>query len=147
MFIRIERSIFKATNNQNWTKHPKIQLRPHFWSFRPFLNGLNHNWYPQYTVSANLQSDIWLFFPVSLVKINLQKSNKHQMNHWKIYFLAYFITKIQKVNMVSHKDSNVRAKRYGGPCNSKKWLFRQSDAINVLGCISKDIITNFNFKL
>ena len=59
----------------------------------------------------------WRFSPVSLIKIDLQKTNLHQMNHWKVYFLAYFIINIPKVNMVGPRDSNVLTKTYGGFCN------------------------------
>ena len=33
--------------------------------------------------------------------------------------MAYFIKNIQKINMVGPRDSNVRPKRYGGPCIPK----------------------------
>ena len=33
-----------------------------------------------------------------------------------MYFLAYFIKNIQKVNIVGARDSNVRPKTYGTPC-------------------------------
>ena len=65
----------------------------------------------------------WRSCPVSLIKIDLQKTNLHQKNYWKVYFLAYFIQNIQKVNMVGPMDSNMPTKTYGGPCKycSKKF--------------------------
>ena len=33
-----------------------------------------------------------------------------------MYFLAYLIKNIHKVNIVGPMDKNVRPKRYGGPC-------------------------------
>ena len=46
------------------------------------------------------------------------------MNYWKVYFLAYFIQNIQKVNMVGPWDSNVTVKTYGGPCMYLKvWFY------------------------
>ena len=49
------------------------------------------------------------------------------MKYWKVYFLAYLIKNIQKVNVVGPVDKNERPKRYGGPCrvrreNRKKFL-------------------------
>ena len=58
----------------------------------------------------------WRFSPVSLVNIDLQKSNLHQMNYWKAYFLAFSIKNIQNVIMVGPRNSNLPAKKYGGPC-------------------------------
>ena len=60
----------------------------------------------------------WRLYPVSLMKIDLQKTNLHQMNYWQVYFLAHIIQNIQKVNMVGPRDSNVLAKTYGGPCRT-----------------------------
>ena len=36
-----------------------------------------------------------------------------------MYFLAYLIKNIHKVNIVGPMDKNVRPKRYGGPCRVK----------------------------
>ena len=63
-----------------------------------------------------MQSNIRYFSQVSLVKIELQKDNLHQMNYWKVYILVCLIKIFQKVNMVGPVDKNVRPKRYGGPC-------------------------------
>ena len=38
----------------------------------------------------------WRFSPTFLLKIDLQKTNLHQMDYWKVYFLAYFVKNIQK---------------------------------------------------
>ena len=42
------------------------------------------------------------------------------MNHWKVFLLSYLIQNIQKVNIVGPSDWKVWAKRYGGPCISRK---------------------------
>ena len=56
-------------------------------------------------------------FHVTLIKYELQKSNLHQMNHLKVYFLAYFMQNSQKLNMVGYTASNMWPKRYEGPCS------------------------------
>ena len=57
-------------------------------------------------------------FHVTLIKYELQKSNLHQMNHLKVYFLTYFMQNSQKLNMVGYTASNMWPKRYGGPCTT-----------------------------
>ena len=44
-----------------------------------------------------------------------------------MYFLAYLIKNIHKVNIVGPMDKNVRPKRYGGPCMSGVESFSKFD--------------------
>ena len=58
--------------------------------------------------------------PVTLVKIEVQESNLHQMNHKKVYFLTCFIQNIQNHSMVGCRALNERAILYGPPCRHTK---------------------------
>ena len=74
-------------------------------------------------VACNVKKEFWTHFPVTLKKVKLQKSNLYQINHLKVYFLAYFIKNIRKLNMICTKTQNMRVERCGGPCTRlyKNW--------------------------
>ena len=70
---------------------------------------------PGTRVWSKVEKWYWRFFPVSLLKIDLQKTNLHQMNQWKVFFLAYFIINIPKVNIVGPSaDQNIWRTLYNG---------------------------------
>ena len=85
-------------------------------SFRPLFIGLNHIFHLKNKVAFNVKINFLTLFHVTLKKHELQKSNLHQLNHLKVYFLAYFMQNSQKLNMVGYTASNMWPKRYGGPC-------------------------------
>ena len=53
------------------------------------------------------------------------------MNHWKVCFLPYFIKKIQKVNMIGPRDSDVRPKTYGTPCTNYSFIYKNYIRVNL----------------
>ena len=73
---------------------------------------------------AKLQNHFWYFFPVTLVKVEIQESNLHQMNHKKVYFLTCLMQNFQKINMVGCRALNDRANHYGQPCRLHTITFR-----------------------
>ena len=90
-----------------------------------------------------MQSDVRHFSSVSLEKIKLKKNNLHQMNYWKVYFLAYLIKNVQKVNMVAPMYKNVWSKRYGGPCKAAADSDSQmATMVRLNGSLSSIIITS-----
>ena len=50
------------------------------------------------------------FLPVTWVKIVIQKRAVYQMNGWNLYFLAYFMCNIQKINLRRPRTSNITVK-------------------------------------
>ena len=82
-------------------------------TFRPFLLVLNHL---RIKVACKVAKSFLTLFPVTLVKVEVQESNLHQMNHKKVYFLTCFMQNIQKLNMVGSIALNDRANHYGPPC-------------------------------
>ena len=67
-------------------------------------------------VACKVAKSFVTLFPVTLVKVEVQESNLHQMNHKKVYFLTCFMQNIQKPNMVGSRALNVRSNHYGPPC-------------------------------
>ena len=60
------------------------------------------------------------FLPVTWVKIELQKGTIHQMNGWNLYFLAYFMQSIRKLNLRGPRTSDISLKFIESPF---KWDF------------------------
>ena len=67
-------------------------------------------------VACKLAKSFLTLFSVTLVKIEVQESNLHQINNKKVYFLTYFMQNIQKLNMVGSRALNDRPNHYGPPC-------------------------------
>ena len=67
-------------------------------------------------VACKVAKSFLTLFPVTLVKVEVQESNLHQMNHKKVYFLTCFMQNIQKPNMVGSRALNDRSNHYGPPC-------------------------------
>ena len=59
------------------------------------------------------------FLPVTWVKLVVL--TVHQMNGWNLYFLAYFMCNIQKLNLRRPRTSNITDKFIASPFIS--WLF------------------------
>ena len=103
-----------------WIRNPK-HLSPHwnyqvFDIFSPFLLVLNHICQSRIKVACKVAKSFLTLFPVTLVKVEVQESNLHQMNHKKVYFLTCFMQNIQKPNMVGSRALNDRSNHYGPPC-------------------------------
>ena len=88
-------------------------------TFRPFLLVLNHICQSRIKVACKVAKSFLTLFPVTLVMVEVQKSNLHQMNHKKVYFLTCFIKNVQKLHMVGCRALNECAILYGPPCNSR----------------------------
>ena len=86
-------------------------------TFRSFLLVLNHM---RIKVACKVAKSFLTLFPVTLVKVEVQESNLHQMNHKKVYFLTCFMQNVQKLNMVGSRALNDRSNHYGPPCNVEK---------------------------
>ena len=82
-------------------------------TFRSFLLVLNHM---RIKVACKVAKSFLTLFPVTLVKVEVQESSLHQMNHKKVYFLPCFMQNVQKLNMVGCRALNDRANHYGPPC-------------------------------
>ena len=92
-------------------------------TFRPFLLVLNHICQSRIKVACKVAKSFLTLLPVTLVKIEVQESNLHQMNHKKVYFLTCFMQNIQKPNMVGSRALNDRANHYGPPCKLGNSIF------------------------
>ena len=57
----------------------------------------------------------WTFLPVTWVKIELQRPTIHQMNGWNLYFLAYFMQSIRKLNLRGPRTSDISLKFIESP--------------------------------
>ena len=68
-------------------------------TFRPFLLVLNHICQSRIKVACKVAKSFLTLFPVTLVKVEVQESNLHQMNHKKVYFLTHFMQNVQKLHM------------------------------------------------
>ena len=55
-------------------------------------------------------------FPNNLGKNCGEKSNLHQINSQKVYFVTCFMKNVQKIISVGYKAQNVCPEIYGGPC-------------------------------
>ena len=55
------------------------------------------------------------FLPVTWVKIELQRPTIHQMNGWNLYFLAYFMPSIRKLNLRGPRTSDISLKFIESP--------------------------------
>ena len=92
-------------------------------TFRSLLLVWNHIRQSRIKVACKVAKSFLTLFSVTLVKVEVQESNLHQMNHKKVYFLTCFMQNIQKPNMVGSRALNVRSNHYGTPCNIiKKYL-------------------------
>ena len=89
-------------------------------TFRSFLLVLNHM---RIKVACKEAKSFLTLFPVTLVKVEVQESNLHQINHKKVYFLTCFMQNLQKPIMVGSRALNDRANHYGPPCISTKLKF------------------------
>ena len=85
-------------------------------TFRPLIIGSNHICCLKITVACKVAKSFLTLLPVTLVKIEVQESNLHQMNHKKVYFLTCFMQNIQKPNILGSRALNVRSNHYGPPC-------------------------------
>ena len=85
-----------------------------------FLLVLNHICQSRIKVACKVAKSFLTLFPVTLVKVEVQESSLHQMNHKKVYFLTCFMQNVQKLNMVGCRALNDRANHYGPPCKSDK---------------------------
>ena len=86
-------------------------------TFRPFLLVLNHICQSRIKVACKVAKSFLTLFPVTLVKVEVQESSLHQMNHKKVYFLTCFIKNVQKLHMIGCRALNERANHYGPPCS------------------------------
>ena len=68
------------------------------------------------------------FLPLTWVKIMIQKPAVHQMNGWNLYFLAYFMQSIRKLNLRGPRTSDISLKFIESPFitveNSDSWKVR-----------------------
>ena len=55
------------------------------------------------------------FLPVTWVEIELQRPTIHQMNGWNLYFLAYLMPSIQKLNLRGPRTSDISLKFIESP--------------------------------
>ena len=106
--------------------HSLKYLSPHWnyqtWDiFSPFLLVLNHICQSRIKVACKVAKSFLTLFPVTLVKVEVQESSLHQMNHKKVYFLTCFMQNVQKLNMVGYRALNDRADHYGPPCIGVAW--------------------------
>ena len=85
-------------------------------TYRPVIVGSNHICCLKVTVACKVAKSFLTLFPVTLVKIEVQESTLHQMNHKKVYFLTRFMQNFQKLNMVGCRTLNDRANHYGPHC-------------------------------
>ena len=67
-------------------------------------------------VACKVAKSFLTLFSVTLVKVEVQESNLHQMNHKKVYFLTHFMQNVQKLHMGGGRALNDRANHYGPPC-------------------------------
>ena len=82
-------------------------------TFRSFLLVLNHM---RIKVACKVAKSFLTLFPVTLVKVEIQESNLHQMNPKKVYFLTRFMQNVQKLHKVGCRALNDWANHYGPPC-------------------------------
>ena len=83
-------------------------------TFGSFLLVLNHM---RIKVACKVAKLFLTLFPVTLVKVEVQESSLHQMNHKKVYFLPCFMQNVQKLNMVGCRALNDWSNHYGPPCS------------------------------
>ena len=62
------------------------------------------------------------FLPVTWVKIELQRPTIHQMNGWNLYFLAYFMPSIRKLNLRGPRTSDISLKFIESPFSLKCFI-------------------------
>ena len=67
-------------------------------------------------VACKVPKSFLTLFPVTLVKVEIQESNLHQMNPKKVYFLTRFMQNVQKLHMGGGRALNDWANHYGPPC-------------------------------
>ena len=99
-----------------------------------FLLVLNHICQSRIKVACKVAKSFLTLFPVTLVKVEVQESSLHQMNHKKVYFLTCFMQNVQKLNMVGCRALNDRANHYGPPCTSdicRPSHFKKNLAVNI----------------
>ena len=76
-------------------------------------------------VACKVPKSFLTLFPVTLVKVEIQESNLHQMNPKKVYFLTRFMQNVQKLHKVGCRALNDWANHYGPPCSwstKAKWV-------------------------
>ena len=83
---------------------------------------LNHICQSRIKVACKVAKSFLTLLPVTLVKIEVQESNLHQMNHKKVYFLTHFMQNVQKLHKVGCRALNDWANHYGPPCKENKSL-------------------------
>ena len=113
------KSIYLIHNPKNLSPHWNYQV---FDIFSPFLLVLNHICQSRIKVACKVAKSFLTLFSVTLVKVEVQESNLHQMNHKKVYFLTCFMQNIQKPSMVGSRALNDQANHYGPPCKSLFFL-------------------------
>ena len=93
------------------------------YEFKNWLSG-HYYWYwitfvtaSRIKVACKVAKSFLTLFPVTLVKVEVQESSLHQMNHKKVYFLPCFMQNVQKLNMVGCRALNDRSNHYGLPCS------------------------------
>ena len=84
-------------------------------SFRPLFVALDHICQLTFKVACKVEKCFLKLFHVTLIKIELQKSNLHQMIHGKVYFLTCFMQNVKKLNILSSTVPDLQPERYGGP--------------------------------
>ena len=89
-------------------------------TFRSLLLVWNHIRQSRIKVACKVAKSSLTLFSVTLVKVEVQESNLHEMSHKKVYFLTCFMQNIQKPNMVGSRALNDRANHYGPPCKCCK---------------------------
>ena len=83
----------------------------------------------------------WTFLPVTWVKIELQRPTIHQMNGWNLYFLAYFMPSIRKLNLRGPRTSDISLKFIESP-------FKLFQILKFLNCpLSIQYTTQFLLQL
>ena len=119
-----------------WIHNPKNLILHWYYQgcdiFSSFLLVLNHTCQSRIKVVCKVAKSFLTLFPVTLVKVEVQESNLHQMNHKKVYFLTCFMQNIQKPNMVGSRALNVRSNHYGPPCKPGKWWVYMQGTVAML---------------
>ena len=85
-------------------------------SLRPLFAGSNQICCLKIKVACKVAKSFFTLFPVALVKVEVQESNIHQINHLKAYLMTCFLQNVHKVTMVGCTDQNICPETYGGPC-------------------------------
>ena len=108
------KSIFWIHNPKNLYTHWNYQVCD---IFSPFLLVLNHICQSRIKVACKVAKSFSTLFPLTLVKVELQERNLHQIKHKKVYFFTCFMQNVQKLKMAGCRALNEQSILYGPPCN------------------------------